>query len=115
MVDVEQGREVAMWVVVLASAVLAAARFATYVSTVRVLDVTIETAIAWWATYAIALGLVTVGLLGQNSAHRRRDDPAWLALLVGILVLVLMPSTPTEPAALGALGILGRPTIAARA
>lgn len=99
-----------MWVAVLAAAVLAAARFAAYVRTVRVLDLTIESTIAWWATYAIALGLVTVGLLGQRSARRSREDPAWLALLVGILVLVLMPATPTSATTVGAAIMLARPT-----
>lgn len=98
-----------MWVVVLATAVLAAARFATYVNTVRVLDVRPEAAIAWWATYALALGLVVVGLLGQRRAHRSMDSPAWLALLVDILVFVLMPTSPAGATALGTALLLARP------
>lgn len=111
MADVERAQEAAMWVVVLAAAVLAAARFATYVNTVRVLDVRIEAAFAWWATYAIALGLVVVGLLGQGRTRRTpgSEDPAWLALLVGILVLVLMPASPVGTTALGAAALLARP------
>lgn len=103
MVDAEQAQEGAMWVVTLAAAVLAAARFATYVSTVRVVDVPMQAAFAWWATYAIALGLIVVGLLGQRRPRRGSDTPAWLALLVGILVLVVMPTSPTAAAALGSL------------
>lgn len=112
MVDAEQAQEAAMWVVVLAAAVLAAARFAAYVSTVRVTDVPIEAAFAWWSTYAIALGLVVVGLLGQRDPHHRTDSPAWLALLVGILVLVIMPTTPAA-SPLAASLLLARPLTAA--
>lgn len=109
MVDVETAQEGAMWVVVLAAATLAAARFATYVNTVRLLDVRAETAVAWWATYAIAVGLIVVGLLGQRrSGPRRSQTPAWLALLVGVLVLVLMPATPAASTALSTVG-LARP------
>lgn len=98
-----------MWVVVLAAAVLAASRFALYLNTVRVVDVRVEAAVAWWATYAIALALLVVGLLGQRSARRERDRSAWLALLVGILVLVLMPASPADATALGAALLPARP------
>lgn len=98
-----------MWVVVLATAVLAAARFAGYVNTVRILDVRPSAAIAWWASYVLALGLVVVGLLGQQTARHGNERPAWLALLVGILVLVLMPASPSAASALGAGGLLARP------
>lgn len=106
MVDVEKAQEATMWVVVLASAVLAAARFATYINTVRVLDMRPEAAVAWWATYALALGLLVVGILGQQQTPRRSQNPAWLALLVGILVLVLMPSSPAGTTALGSAALL---------
>lgn len=110
MVDVERAQEAAMWVVVLAAAVLAAARFATYVNTVRLLAVRIETAVAWWATYAIGVALVVVGLLGQRRrSHHGEERPAWLAMLVGILVLVIMPGSPTGASALGLVGLLVRP------
>jgi len=95
MTDAERAQEAAMWVVVLAGAVLAAARFATYVTTVQVTDLGPVTTLTWWATYAIGVGLVVVGLLGQRSARHASDSPAWLALLAGLLVLVVMPSTPT--------------------
>jgi hypothetical protein len=99
MADVEKVQEATMWVVVLASAALAAARFAAYVNTVRVVDVGPAVAVAWWATYVLGLGLVVVGLLGQRQDPRSSQRPAWLALLVGILVLVLMPADPTAAAA----------------
>lgn len=90
-----------MWVVVLAAATLAAARFAGYLTDVRATHVGVETAVAWWSTYAVSLGLILVGLLGQRTSRRGESTRSWLALLVGILILVLMPSTPT--ASLGLL------------
>jgi hypothetical protein len=105
MATAERAQEAAMWVAVLATAVLAAARFATYINTIRLLDVRPEAAFAWWATYALALALVVVGLLGQRSTRHRRDGPAWFALLVGILIFVIMPANPAGTGALGA-GVL---------
>lgn len=102
-----------MWVAVLATAVLAAARFATYINTIRVLDVRPEAAFAWWSTYAIALALVVVGILGQRSTRHGREDPAWLALLVGILIFVIMPANPAGTGALGATLLAARPIRAA--
>lgn len=102
MVTVEQAQEGTMWVVILASALLAAARFAAYIDTVQSVDVGVQAALAWWSTYAIALGLIVVGLLGQRRAPSQTDTTTWGALLVGILVLVLMPGDPSGLAELGA-------------
>lgn len=102
MVTLEQAQEGAMWVVVLASALLASARFAAYVDTVQSVDVGVEAALAWWSTYAIALGLILVGLLGQRRTPSHTEATSWAALLVGILVLVLMPG---DPSGLGQLGV----------
>lgn len=108
MVDVEQAQEAAMWVVVLAAALLAAARFASYVNAVRVTDVGPAHAVTWWSMLTLAVGLILAGLLGQQSSRYESSTEGWLALLFGILVLVVMPADPT---AVGGLGAALRPGI----
>lgn len=111
MVEAEQVQEGAMWVVILAAAVLAAARFADYVSAVRAFEVSMTSTVAWWSMYVLALGLIVVGMLGQSRPRRERGTSAWLALLVGILILVIMPANPaTSTGAIGSVAVLvGRP------
>lgn len=109
MVEVEEAQEGVMWLVVVAAATLAASRFAAYLTNVRAVHVDVETAVAWWSTWTIGVGLVVVGLLGQRTSRPQETTNSWLSLLVGILLLVLMPATPSAGAAVGLL-VPARPT-----
>jgi hypothetical protein len=102
MIDAERGREIALWVAIVAAGVLAAVRFAAYATTVQAVDLGVQASLAWWSTYALAVALVVAGLLGLDTGlnvHGSRGIEDWLALLAGLILLVVMPADPSLAAA----------------
>ncbi len=69
-------------------------RFITYIQVVTENDVGFTSALTWWGMYAIALGLIVAGMvkLARSKFHARAHE--WAIFLVGVLVLVLMPTAP---------------------
>jgi NO-binding membrane sensor protein with MHYT domain len=91
-----RGDGVARWVVLtagVAAAALVIARFVDYIRFVDDVDVEFQQALAWWSTLVIAVSLTAGGLLARLQEEDRSTE-AWLAFLVGLLILVAMPAAP---------------------
>lgn len=87
---------VSLWgarVAVVAGAMLAIARFGTYVDIVTDTDVDFLAALGWWGGYVGGVGLLAVGAV-QASMAEEVSQRAWVAMLVGLVLLVLLPAAP---------------------
>lgn len=81
-------------IALLAGGALALARFIRYIDVVTDTDVEFTASLAWWGTYAAGLALVSIGAIEHVTDESDENLVAWASLLVGLLILVVMPSSP---------------------
>lgn len=89
------------WTVVVAGFALALARFISYIDVVTDVEVGFTASLAWWSMFLAGLGLVLYGVVDEiEGSEFGPSTQAWAALLVGLLILTLMPSSPAPGAEL---------------
>lgn len=82
------------WTILVAAAALALARFVRYIDVVTDTDAAFSATLAWWGSYVAGLVLLLLAAVDQLEGDQPADLRSWIGLLVGVLILVVMPSSP---------------------
>lgn len=92
--DDDAARTWSVRIALLAGGALALARFIRYIDVVTDADIEFTASLAWWGTYVAGLALVAGGAIEHVGGDEGESLAAWIGLLVGLLILATMPSSP---------------------